>query len=157
MKDRQQLFDSILRKVDEILREPMDKPKRLETICELLKNEVPHYTWVGFYLVDPAKPDELVLGPFKGTPTEHIRIAFGKGICGQAAAKKSTLTIQDVSKETNYLACSPFVKSEMVVPIFKNSTVIGELDIDSHEIAAFTDEDRIFLEQICELLSNYVF
>lgn len=157
MKDRQQLFDSILKKVDEILREPMDKPKRLETICELLKNEVPHYTWVGFYLVDPAKPDELVLGPFKGTPTEHIRIAFGKGICGQAAAKKVTLTIQDVSKETNYLACSPFVKSEMVVPIFKNSTVIGELDIDSHEIAAFTDEDRIFLEQICELLSNYVF
>ncbi|MBE0520488.1 GAF domain-containing protein [Candidatus Bathyarchaeota archaeon] len=62
--------------------------------------------------------------------------------------------VQDVSKETNYLSCSPNVKSEIVIPIFKNGEIVGELDIDSHTPSPFTDEDREFLEKVCEMVSN---
>ena len=125
----------------------------LQKLCELLKCNIPHYDWVGFYLADESKK-ELTLGPFSGEPTEHTNIPFGKGICGQAADKKETFVIQDVTKETNYLSCSPDVKSEIVVPIFKNDKVIGELDIDSHTISPFTDEDRKFLEQVCNTVAQ---
>lgn len=124
-------------------------------ICHLLKGAVPHYHWVGFYLVDPHKEDELVLGPFVGAPTDHTRIRFGQGICGQAAERRETFVIQDVSQETNYLSCSADVKSEIVIPIFKKGKVVGELDVDSHELAAFTAEDRAFLEKTCERLSSF--
>jgi len=100
----------------------------------LLVENVPHYDWVGFYLVDKAKK-ELVLGPFVGEPTEHVRIPFGRGICGQAAERRTTFVVQDVSKEGNYLACSPKVKSEIVIPLFKGGEIIGELDIDSHTLS----------------------
>lgn len=119
----------------------------------MLIENVPHYDWVGFYLVDKAKK-ELVLGPFVGEPTEHIRIPFGRGICGQAAERRTTFVVQDVSKEGNYLACSPKVKSEIVIPLFKGGEIIGELDIDSHTLSPFTEEDRVFLEDVCKVVSE---
>ena len=97
---------------------------------------------------------ELLLGPFEGEPTEHVKISFSRGICGKAAEIKKTFVVQDVSKETNYLSCSPKVKSEIVVPIFKNGKIAGELDIDSHTPSPFTDEDKAFLEKICEMVSK---
>ena len=114
---------------------------------------MPYYDWVGFYLTDPEKKDELVLGPYEGDPTEHTRIPFGRGICGQAAATKETFVVQDVSKEDNYLSCSVHVKSEIVVPIIRDGEVLGELDIDSHTVEPFTDGDREFLERVCELVT----
>jgi len=113
---------------------------------------VPHYDWVGFYMVDAEKMNELVLGPFVGDPTEHVRIPFGKGICGQAAERGETFVVQDVSEQNNYLACSLNVKSEIVVPLIKDDKVVGELDIDSHEVGPFTDDDREFLEEIAGLV-----
>lgn len=83
-----------------------------------------------------------------------MRIHFGEGICGQAAERKETFIVQDVSKETNYLSCSLKVKSEMVVPIFKNGKVVGELDIDSHTLSPFTSDDREFLENVCSIVSS---
>jgi GAF domain-containing protein len=139
----------LLSNVREIVAQDTPREVALAAICELLAREVPHYDWVGFYLVDPERPQELVLGPFEGAPTEHTRIAFGQGICGQAAATELTFVVQDVSQETNYLSCSPHVRSEIVVPIFKDGAVVGELDIDSHELAPFTDADQAFLEAVC--------
>jgi GAF domain-containing protein len=139
----------LLSNVREIVAQDTPREVALAAICELLAREVPHYDWVGFYLVDPERPQELVLGPFEGAPTEHTRIAFGQGICGQAAATELTFVVQDVSQETNYLSCSPHVRSEIVVPIFKDGAVVGELDIDSHELAPFTDADPAFLEAVC--------
>lgn len=121
---------------------------RLQAVCALLAERVPRYHWVGFYLADPSGARELVLGPYVGEPTEHVRIPFGVGICGQAAEKRVTLVVPDVSREHNYLACSPRVKSEIVVPVLFGGSLVGELDIDSHEPAAFGDEDSEFLEQI---------
>ena len=118
-----------------------------------VESEVTHYDWVGFYLVDPARERELVLGPFVGAPTEHTRIAFGQGICGQAADTEMTFVIQDVSQEMNYLSCSPHVKSEIVVPIFKDGAVVGEIDIDSLALAPFSEVDNAFLEQVAALVA----
>jgi len=144
-------FEKLLNKVEGIINKEGKRDEKLKRITKLLKKEVPHYDWVGFYLVGD-EPGMLYLGPFTGAPTEHVKIPFGKGICGQAAEREMTFIVQDVSKETNYLSCSPDVKSEIVVPILKGEEVIGEIDVDSHQISPFTDRDREFLERIAELV-----
>jgi len=154
MKEKREWFSILIKKARDIVDGQLDKYEKLEAICNLLRDNIPYYDWVGFYLVDQTREKELLLGPFKGEPTEHVRILFGRGICGQAAEMKKTLIVQDVSKEINYLSCSPKVKSEIVVPIFKNGEVVGELDIDSHTLSPFTDEDAPFLEKICEIVSK---
>jgi GAF domain-containing protein len=98
--------------------------------------------------------EDLILGPYVGEPTRHTKISLGQGVCGMAAEKKQTLVVPDVSKVPNYLSCSPKVQSEIVVPIFKDAQIVGELDIDSHTPAAFTDQDRAFLEDVCEEVAS---
>ena len=154
MKEKREWFSILIKKARDIVDGQLDKYEKLEAICNLLRDNIPYYDWVGFYLVDQTREKELLLGPFKGEPTEHVRILLGRGICGQAAEMKKIFMVQDVSKEINYLSCSPKVKSEIVVPIFKNGEVVGELDIDSHTLSPFTDEDRTFLEKICEIVSK---
>lgn len=144
----------MLSEVREVLVQQESTDSRLLAVCELLQKTFPHYAWVGFYLIDKSV-NELVLGPFVGEPTEHTRIQFGRGICGQAAERKETFVVQDVSKEYNYLSCSPKVKSEIVVPIFKDGEVVGELDIDSHRLSPFTADDKKMLEDICKILSAH--
>ncbi len=147
-------FEQLLNAIREIVARDADRNDKLYAVCETLSQTVPHYNWVGFYLVDSTQAQSLALGPFVGAPTEHTHIAFGQGICGQAAATEMTFVIQDVSRETNYLSCSPSVKSEIVVPIFKHGVVVGELDIDSHHLAPFGAEDRALLEAVCAELAQ---
>lgn len=117
-----------------------------------LKAGVPHYTWVGIYLLEG---DELVLGPFLGKPSPHTRIPLGRGICGAAATEKQTIIVDDVNADPRYLACSIETKSEIVVPILRGSQVLGEVDIDSDQPAAFTDADRRLLESVAAMLSAH--
>lgn len=126
---------------------------KLMGVCKLLNESLDHYDWVGFYLVDPNEDRMLYLGPYVGAPTDHTRIPFGTGICGQAAETLETFVVPDVSKATNYLACSLTVKSEIVVPIMHGDTFLGELDIDSHMLDNFSSEHRVLLERICEDLA----
>ena len=147
-------FKTLLAQIRARLAGAGGRDDKLQAICTQLRDTVPHYDWVGFYLVDPETPRELVLGPYAGAPTEHTRIPFGRGICGQAAATEQTFIVQDVSQETNYLSCSPEVRSQIVVPILKDGQVIGELDIDSHRLAPFSAEDRAFLEAICQAVAD---
>ncbi len=143
-------LDSLSEKVDPLIASTSDRDQVLQKVCELLAEEVPTYDWVGFYLVDPDADRELILGPYVGEATDHTRIPFGKGICGQAADTLETFVVNDVSKETNYLSCSPEVNAEIVVPLIKDGKVLGELDIDSHAKDVLTDKDRKVLEEICE-------
>lgn len=154
MEDTKQVFDSLLVEIGKIVKGESSKDEKLLAVCTLLKNDVPHYDWVGIYLVAQLRKRELVLGPFAGEPTEHIEIPFGRGICGQAAEREETFVVQDISKETNYLSCSSMVRSEIVVPIFKKGEVVGELDIDSHSLSPFTEEDGEFLEDVCQMISD---
>ena len=117
----------------------------------LLKDGVPHYTWVGIYVLDG---DELVLGPFLGKPSPHTRIPLGRGICGAAASEKATIVVDDVNADPRYLACSIETKSEIVVPIMEDGDVLGEIDIDSDTPAAFGAADRELLEHVAALLAE---
>ncbi len=150
-------YQRILHELTIFLKDVTDRDSALAHVCSTLKKEIDHYDWVGFYLVDAHDNQILNLGPFAGATTEHIRIPFGRGICGQAAEKRRTIVVQDVTEESNYLSCSPIVKSELVVPIFKNNDVIGELDIDSHKKAPFTTADQEFAERLCRLLADHLF
>ncbi|MGQ9619138.1 MAG: GAF domain-containing protein [Candidatus Aminicenantia bacterium] len=124
----------------------------MEKVIGYLKENFPHYSWVGIYLV---QGDELVLGPWKGPEaTEHVRIPIGKGICGSAAASMRTEVVPDVSSDPRYLQCFPSTKSEIVVPIIYKGHVLGEIDIDSDLINAFGKEDREFLENLAGLVAE---
>ena len=147
-------YDKLLQKVSEVCSSKETQEDKLIKICTLLKTNITYYDWVGFYLTDPNVERELVLGPYVGAPTEHTRIPYGQGICGQAADTEKTFIIQDVTLETNYLSCSPEVLAEIVLPIFKNGHVVGELDIDSHQLAPFSEDDRQFLTKVCNITSK---
>lgn len=128
------------------------KQEKLKAVCEFLCEKVEYYDWVGFYIAD-AEKRILTLGPYVGEPTEHTRISFGQGICGQAAEIKKPFVIQDVRKETNYLSCSVKVMSEIVVPVFRGDKIVGELDIDSHTVSPFSEKDTILLEKVCDMVA----
>lgn len=123
--------------------------ERLQSLCSFVHGALSNYDWFGFYIAR-RREKLLDLGPFVGEPTEHVLIPFGRGICGQAAEKGDVFVVDDVSSASNYLACSLKVKSEIVVPVFSPGSleVAGEIDIDSHRVAAFGLEDRAFLERL---------
>lgn len=133
-------------KVSEILANSIRDPEqKMQAVCDLLQENIPYYDWVGFYFKNGDK-EELKLGPFAGTPTDHTIIPFGKGICGQVAVSNENFVVPDVTAQDNYIACSVSVKSEIVVPMFKNGENIGQIDIDSEVADPFTEEDERFLE-----------
>jgi L-methionine (R)-S-oxide reductase len=111
------------------------------------------FNWVGAYLLN-AEGTELWLHNYVGSPTEHAKIPVGTGICGRAVAEKTNLNVPDVSKEENYLACSPDVQSEMVVLIRAGDEIYGQIDIDSEDAAAFTEEDEIGLQGVADKLAE---
>ena len=122
----------------------------MESTVQLLAKHLPDYTWTGIYLLDG---NELYLGPFVGKPSPHTRIPLGRGICGAAAAEKTSIIVDDVNADPRYLACSIETRSEIVVPIMLGGDVLGELDIDSDRVAAFDAGDREMLEQVAALLA----
>lgn len=126
---------------------------KLLEICSLLKREIAYYDWVGFYFRNGDK-DELILGPYAGTPTDHTIIPFGKGICGQVAVSNKNFVVEDVSAQDNYISCNFNVKSEIVIPLFVNEKNIGQIDIDSNTLNAFGKEDEIFLEWLNHEISK---
>ena len=127
----------------------------LQAICNLLKEEVSYYDWVGFYFKNGDK-EELKLAQFAGEPTDHIIIPFGKGICGQVALSNQNFVVQDVSSQDNYISCGWKVKSEIVVPIFVNNENIGQIDIDSHSVNPFSKDDEDLLEYLCEKVAQII-
>lgn len=122
----------------------------LDKMAAALEENFAHYTGVYIYLLDG---DTLVLGPYRGRPTEHTRIPIGVGVCGRAARVKETVTVDDVNADAEYLACSLETCSEIVVPIMRGGRVFGEIDIDSDVPAVFTADDRKFLEEIARLIA----
>ncbi len=140
------MFTTLSKDVKTILSDNLHPVEtRLEKVCQLLQNTVPYYDWVGFYFRNGDR-EELKLGPFAGEPTEHTIIPFGKGICGQVAVSNKNFVVPDVSAQDNYIACSLTVKSEIVIPLFKDGVNIGQIDIDSKTIDPFSRADEEFLE-----------
>src|SRR5271156_1231572 len=122
----------------------------------LIACRLPYYNWVGFYMLDPGDDNFLVLGPFHGAPSDHVRIPVTEGICGAAVAQGETVIVEDVSSDPRYLSCSLETKSEIVVPIRVKGKIRGEIDIDSHDLSAFGPDDRTFLEECATLIGAFM-
>ena len=125
-------------------------------IVESIAEQLPGYDWVGFYMLHPDDRETLVLGRFVGEPTAHVRIPVTEGICGAAVASGETVIVDDVNADPRYLSCSISTKSEIVVPIYVQGKVAGEIDIDSHNPAAFAEADRQFLEVAARFVGAYI-
>lgn len=150
LKSENMTFEELQPKVLDILgHENVLRDEKLQQLCHLLKENIDYYDWVGFYFRNGEK-EELVLGPYAGEATDHTVIPFGKGICGQVAVSNQNFVVPDVTAQDNYIACSITVKSEIVVPMFVNGRNIGQIDIDSNIIDAFTERDERFLEFVNE-------
>ncbi len=142
-------MNSIKQEIKTIIDSNTPLETKLLQVCQTLDSHFDYYNWTGFYFKNGTK-NELKLGPYVGASTDHTIIPFGKGICGQVAVSNKTFLVDDVHAQENYLACSIDTKSEIVVPIFKNGENVGQIDIDSHTLNAFSDEDQELLEFICE-------
>ncbi|MCI2430756.1 GAF domain-containing protein [Candidatus Acetothermia bacterium] len=141
------LLSSLNREISEL-----DFSQTLQKTVSFLRKRVARYNWVGVYMLEGS---ELVLKAWDGPEaTRHTRIPIGKGICGLAAREKKTVIVGDVNADPRYLACFPYTRSEIVVPILKGAKVLGEIDIDSDTLNAFTEKDREFLEQVAALLGE---
>ena len=146
----------LLNAVDQLLANTSeDWKKTLTHICELLQKEVAHYDWVGFYFSD-FDTRSVHLKAFAGIPTDHTTIPFGKGICGQVAESNKNFVVPDVHAQDNYIACSISVKSEIVVPLFKDGKNIGQIDIDSNQIDPFGAADEALLEAINKRVKDII-
>jgi L-methionine (R)-S-oxide reductase len=143
--------------LDTLARTSSSADALMKGIVALLHEKLTGYNWVGFYMLEKeGDHDILVLGPFKGTMTSHTRIPLNQGICGAAASTGKTVVVDDVNSDSRYLACSVETKSEIVVPVFVHGKVGGELDIDSHFLAAFGPEDRKLCEHAAAILGKFL-
>ena len=123
-----------------------------KSLVQWLDEEVSYYNWTGFYFMNDEK-QQLEIGPYVGAYTDHTVIPYGRGICGQVAVSGKTFEVPDVHAQDNYLACSLATKSEIVVPIYKGENLVGQIDIDSHELDPFTQEDHDLLEAVANFVA----
>ena len=128
----------------------------MERITKLLHEKMTRYNWTGFYLVDPADPGYLVVGPYAGSFTPNVRIPLSRGLCGAAATSGKVIIVQDVSADPRYLAGSSMVKSEIVVPIFVDKTLAAELDIESYFADTFTTPEQEFIESCASVVASFL-
>jgi len=128
----------------------------MEQIAKRLHENMARYNWVGFYLVDPADAGYLIVGPYAGSFTPNARIPLSRGLCGAAASSGQVVVVQDVSKDPRYLAGSPLVKSEIVVPIYARKKLAAELDIESYFTDTFGKSDQEFIEGCAKVMADYL-
>jgi L-methionine (R)-S-oxide reductase len=145
---------------EELLREFQDFARTatvktvMEHITQRLHEKMTRYNWVGFYLVDPADPGILLVGPFVGSFTPNARIPLNTGLCGAAASSGQVVIVDDVSKDPRYLSGSHMVKSEIVVPIFVKNKLAAELDIESYFVSTFTRPEADFVEACARIVGD---
>ena len=149
------LAQPLLQEAEAILHGDAPLNTRLQQLMQHLHDCLPHYHWVGIYWLEG---DTLVLGPYVGPPTEHVRIPVGRGVCGTAVAENANQIVRDVRERENYLACNLETRSEIVVLIRHPDTgaIIGQIDVDGTEVGAFDESDEAFLEAIAGLIAHGV-
>jgi L-methionine (R)-S-oxide reductase len=149
-------FQEIVSEIRHFATTAKDFASLQEFSVSVIAERLPSYNWVGFYMLDPGDDGILVLGPFRGAPTEHTRIPVTQGICGAAVAQGETVIVEDVFSDPRYLSCSIDTRSEIVVPIMAGGKIVGEIDIDSHTINAFGPADRRFLEECAAVFGQFL-
>ena len=147
------MYQPLLEHIALYLNQNPNPQKALEWVCTEIQQKLATYDWVGFYF-HKSKKKELHLKAFAGKPTNHTVIPFGKGICGQVALSNQNFVVPDVKAQDNYIACSISVKAEIVIPLFKDSINIGQIDIDSNTPNPFTSADEDFLTWLNEKVAT---
>ncbi|MEH0975600.1 GAF domain-containing protein [Bacillus mobilis] len=149
---RVQQYETVIKQLDALLTGESNVVANLSNASALLNQFLDRVNWVGFYVTEG---NQLVLGPFQGMPA-CVRIPFGRGVCGVAAETKTTQLVADVHQFPGHIACDSASNSEIVVPIVKEKTVIGVLDIDSPEKNRFDEVDQRYLEKFVETLLKHI-
>lgn len=143
---------SICQQIDEMREQGRPLDEILAAAVAGVHHANPKFHWTGIY---ELYPDQILrLGPFIGAPTNHVFICSGQGVCGSAVAQKRNMNIPDVTKATNYLACSQETRSELVILIRRGDHIFGQIDIDSHDYAAFDEEAEILVTQVADCLAT---
>ncbi|MGC8749705.1 GAF domain-containing protein [Hydrotalea sp.] len=145
--NKQQQYNNLLPQIAGIVEGETDLIANLANITAMLKEQF-NWLWVGFYWV---KENKLVLGPFQG-PIACTRIQKGKGVCGTAWQQANTVIVPDVNAFPGHIACSSLSQSEIVVPIIHKGEVVGVLDVDADTVNQFDETDKLYLEQIVQLI-----
>src|SRR5271167_3348502 len=154
-KTMMQEHEELLQEFQNFARTAPTAESLMEHIAQRLHEKMTRYNWVGFYLVDPADPGILLVGPFVGSFTPNARIPLDTGLCGAAATTGQTVVVNDVSKDPRYLSGSHMVKSEIVVPIFVKNKLAAELDIESYFGSTFTKPEQDFIEACATVVGKY--
>ncbi|MBA4294163.1 diguanylate cyclase [bacterium] len=144
--NKQPAFDEIL----ELVKECELSGRELREFAMAQLDTLPTYDWSGVYVLDG---EMLHLDAYVGAATDHTEIPVGRGVCGTAVAENKNQLIEDVRELSNYLSCSAFTRSELVVLIRNGETILGQIDIDGHEVGAFDEQDERFLNELAALLA----
>jgi GAF domain-containing protein len=142
------LYDLLVAQAKALIEGETDLIANLANLSALIWQSLPDLNWAGFYL---WKNGELVLGPFQGKPA-CVRIAYGKGVCGTAVARRTTIIVDDVDEFPGHIVCDSASRSEIVVPVFRGDEIVGVLDVDSPKLARFDEADQRGLELLARLL-----
>ena len=150
---RAETYAELKAEIDSVVAGETYVPARYASAACLLSQAFsPRFFWTGFYIVDPLKPEELVVGPYQGT-LGCLRIPFGKGVCGACADRKESIIVPDVHAFPGHITCDSRTNSEIVVPVFDaDGALAAVLDVDSEQADAFDETDRLGLEAICRSL-----
>lgn len=152
--NKKETYEQLLQQISALIEGETDETSVLANVSAALHEAFAQFFWTGFYLV---REGELRLGPFQGT-VACMHIQHGRGVCGTAWAEAMTQVVPDVEQFPGHIACSSLSRSEIVVPIMNNAhRVVGVLDIDSKELAAFDDTDRHYLERLCAMLTGVLY
>ena len=146
--DKRARYAELADEIASVLEGEGDRTARMATVASMLHHAFDAFFWTGFYVVDPAKGTELMVGPYQGA-LGCLRIPFGRGVCGAAAAERRTVIVEDVDAFPGHIACDSRSKSEVVTPVFDPSgALIAVLDVDSDRLAAFDQTDAEGLKAI---------
>lgn len=146
---RKEYYSDFLKQLKSLLEDEKDWLANLANTASLIYNLIPKLNWVGFYLMDSE--EEMVLGPFQGQPA-CVRIKVGSGVCGTAVSERKTQLVENVHEFNGHIACDPASKSELVIPLEIEGTIVGVLDLDSPAEARFNKEDKDYLEKAVKIL-----
>jgi L-methionine (R)-S-oxide reductase len=149
------VHEELLREFQEFTMAAPTVQSVMEHVAQRLHEKMTRYNWVGFYLLDPADPGFLLVGPFVGSFTPNARIPLSTGLCGAAASSGQIVVVHDVSTDPRYLSGSPMVKCEIVVPIFVKNKLAAELDVESYFAGTFTKPEQEFVEACAAIVGEY--